>query len=89
MPSTYISLLLLCGFIVIFYYTHKDARHNTRPAQVSPTALGNTPAVKKSLTENGTEVYLTKDQDSGNTRPLNGFSFFRDVIGNIAPVFKY
>jgi hypothetical protein len=93
MPSTYISLLLLCGLIFIFYYTHKDAGHSTKPAQIRPMVKGNGPMVKKSLPAGGAGVYLSKNQNNGNSEEQtglnkNGFSFFRDVITHVAPALR-
>ncbi len=70
MISTYISLLLLCGFMLLYYNTtHLNNRKLIR--KISYPAK--TQAVKQSLSARIS---------------INSFSFFKDVIGNIAPALK-
>ena len=93
MPSTYVSLLLLCGLIFFFYCTHKDARYGIKPVQLRPVVKGNTPVVKKSLPADATDVYLSKNRNDGNTQEQtgakeNGFSFFKNVITHIVPALE-
>jgi hypothetical protein len=54
---------------------------------------GGGPVVKKYLPEEGTDVYLNKNQGDGNTQEQagiseNGFSLFKDVISGVAPALK-
>lgn len=92
MPSTYISLLLLCGFMYVFYFTHHTP-HNTRPAMTRPVVKEIKPVVKRFLPGQPPAVPLDKnynhENDPRQTR-LNktGFSFFEDVICHIAPLLK-
>ncbi|HTI60370.1 hypothetical protein [Mucilaginibacter sp.] len=93
MPSTYISLLLLCGLILLFYYTHKGSASIAKPGQVRPMVKDGGPLVKKYLPEEGTDVYLNKNQGDGDKQEqtgLNesGFSLFKDVISGVAPALK-
>lgn len=100
MPSTYISLFLLCVFVLIFYYTHKDTGNNTKPVQIRPVVKSSQPVVKKSLPADAVDVYLSKNQKNENKNQKNedkqeqaglnenGFSFFKDVITHISPALK-
>ena len=67
MPSTYISLLLLCGLMLLFIYCR-----NNKPAHVHSDMAKTQPA-----------RHLIQDKKNES-----GFSFFRDVISNIAPALK-
>jgi len=93
MPSTYISLLLLCGLVLLFYYTHKGSAGISKPGQVRPMVKSSKPVVKKYLPAEVTDVYLNKNQNDGNTQEQAGisqsrFSFFKDVISGVAPALK-
>jgi hypothetical protein len=67
MPSTYISLLLFCGLMLLFIYCRSN-----KPARVHPDSTTVQPARR-----------LTQNKKSEAV-----FSFFRDVISNIAPALK-
>ena len=92
MPSTYISLLLLCGFMYVFYFT-QHTPHNIKPAINHPMVKEIKPVVKKVLPAQSPAFPLDKsfnhEKDPRQTR-LNetGFSFFRHVICHIAPLLK-
>jgi len=92
MPSTYISLLLLCGFMYVFYCAHHSA-HVKRPPITRPMVKEMRPVVKRFLPAQPPAFYLDKnhnhEKDPQQTR-LNktGFSFFGDVICHIAPLLK-
>jgi hypothetical protein len=92
MPSTYISLLLLCGFMYVFYFAHRHT-HVTSPPMTRPVVTEMRPVVKRILRDKPPVFSLDKnyshEKDTRQTR-LNktGFSFFRDVIGHIAPLLK-
>jgi hypothetical protein len=92
MPSTYISLLLLCGFMYVFYFTHRST-HSARPQMTHPVVKEIRPVVKRILPGQPPMLPLDRnynhEKDTRQTR-LNktGFSFFRDVICHIAPLLK-
>ena len=67
MPSTYISLLLFCGLMLLFLYCHnsKTTAAHSNMVKVQPVR----------------HILQNKKSESG-------FSFFRDVISNIAPALK-
>jgi hypothetical protein len=67
MPSTYISLLLFCGLMLLFIYcrSNKPAGAHSNMAKMQPAR------------------HLIQ-----NKKSESGFSFFRDVISNIAPALK-
>ena len=92
MPSTYISLLLLCGFMYVFYLAH-HSQPTPAPAITHPVVKEIKPVVKRFLPDQLPAVPLDKNYANGkDTRKalLNetGFSFFKDVICHIAPLLK-
>jgi hypothetical protein len=92
MPSTYISLLLLCGFMYVFYFT-QHAPRNTKSPATHPVVKEIRPVVKRFLPAQSPAFSLDKnynnEKDPRQTR-LNetGFSFFRDVICRTAPILE-
>lgn len=93
MPSTYISLLLLCGFMYVFSFTH-HSRQTVPPAIKHPVVKEIRPVVKRFSPDRLPDVPLNKN-NNGHEKELrqarltiNGFSFFRDVICHIAPLLK-
>jgi|ERR1700744_860779 hypothetical protein len=92
MPSTYINLLLLCGFMYVFYLVH-HTRHTSRPAIKHPVVKATKPVVKRFLPGQLPAVPLDKNYDNEkDTRKAllneSGFSFFKDVVCHIAPLLK-
>jgi len=93
MPSTYISLLLLCGLMLVYQHTRKSGRRYSKPALAQPFVKAGRPVVKRFLSDSLATVPLNKNQNDENTSQqtrLTGqsFSFFRDVIPNLAPMLK-
>jgi len=93
MPSTYISLLLLCGFVYVFYFSHHP-RQTVAPAIKHPVVKEMRPVVKRFSPAQHYHVPLNKNNE-GHERDLlqarltiDGFSFFKDVICRIAPILK-
>lgn len=93
MPSTYISLLLLCGFMYVFYFAHR-ARPAIAPAIKHPVVNEMRPVVKRFSPAQPFDVPLNKNNE-GHEKALrqtrlniDGFSFFRDVICRVAPLLK-
>lgn len=93
MLSTYISLLLLCGFMYVFYLTHQRLKQSnplrTRPVvkemktvvkRISPLSPGAVP-----LNENRNK-YEKEFRQARVT--LEGFSFFKDVVCHIVPALQ-
>ena len=89
MPSTYISLFLLCGFVYVVYFTHQ------RPRQLSPkqpVVKEMKPVVKRFSPDRLPDVPLNKNNETHEKElrqarlTIDGFSFFRDVVCHIAPV---
>jgi hypothetical protein len=72
MPSTYISLLLLLLGGLMFVFLHRPCKTRRSPVNVDTNQVRVQPA-KHRLREKVDEC---------------GFSFFRDVISNIAPALK-
>jgi hypothetical protein len=94
MPSTYISLLLLCGLMLVYRYTQKSNHPASKPALAQPFVKAGEPVVKRFLSDSSAYVPLNKNQNDekmSRQTGLNekGFSFFRDVISHITPVLKY
>jgi len=94
MPSTYISLLLFCGLMLFYAYAHHQSRQYTKPALGQPLVKENKPMVKRFWPDRQRAVPLYQD-DNGYEKELHqarltisGFSFFRDIICNIAPTLK-
>lgn len=94
MPSTYVSLLLLCGFTFIYIFTQKHAGQNSNPVLHVPVIKEKRPVVKRFSPVKSAIVSLNKKYDDGNKEEQtpeqeNRFSFLKDVIANIAPAMKY
>ncbi|MBS1532855.1 MAG: hypothetical protein JSU01_21305 [Bacteroidetes bacterium] len=91
MPSTYISLLLLCGFMYVFYVTQQHPRPQS---QKHPVVKELKPVVKTISPARVPYVPLGKNNTQHEKELLqarltiDGFSFFRDVLSRIAPVLK-
>lgn len=90
MPSTYISLLLLCGFMYVFYLAHQRLKHvnppHTRPVvkemkmvvkRISPLSLRAVPLDKN--------CYRYEKEFRQTRMTIEGFSFFKDVLCHIVP----
>ena len=91
MISTYISLLLLCGFMLLFYYT------KTYPDNKG----GKVPAGQRNL-DSGQKIFIKRADSNSFTKKMKdmeiaqqkqqldekGFSFFNDILGDIAPALK-
>lgn len=93
MPSTYISLLLLCGLMLVYRYTQKSIRQDDKAALNRPFVKTAEPVVKRFSPDSVTTVPLNKNQDDENISGQTGliernFSFFRDVLSQLAPVLK-
>ena len=88
MPSTYISLLLLCGFMYVFYFTHQHSKlSNSAPAH--PVVKEIKPVVKSFWPSQQPAVPLDKNNEEHEKDSRQaGFSFFTDVICHIVPVLK-
>ncbi|HWD87055.1 MAG TPA: hypothetical protein VG367_02945 [Mucilaginibacter sp.] len=91
MPSTYISLLLLCGFMYVFSFTRQ---HPGRPAPKHPLVKELRPVVKRISPSQPFLLPLDKN-NNGHEKELrqarltiDGFSFFKDVVCHIAPMLK-
>jgi hypothetical protein len=92
MPSTYISLLLLCGFMYVFYRTHRPVQAAGHPVN-HPVVTEIKPVVKRLLPADPPAFTLDKnfkqDKDMRQTGAgPAGFSFFRNVVCRIAPLLK-
>ncbi|HVS92716.1 MAG TPA: hypothetical protein VHE59_11815 [Mucilaginibacter sp.] len=90
MPSTYISLALLCGGLMFYVYTHRSINKSS-PA--SPAVKEMRPVVKRISPAGLPAVPLDKNQNDGkellqSRLTKSGFSFFGDVLSRIAPVLK-
>ena len=93
MPSTYISLLLLCGLMLIFHVTQKRIHTLQKPGISRPMVKAGRPLVKRFSPDSMIAVPLNKNNSDENvlrqTRLTErSFSFIRDVIGHIVPVLK-
>lgn len=93
MPSTYISLLLLCGLMLIFSATQKRIHAMQKPVISRPIVKGERPVVKRISPDSLVAVPLNKNNSDENvlrqTRlTVESFSFFRDVIEQMVPVLK-
>src|ERR1700744_1192362 len=94
MPSTYISLLLLCCGLMFFIYCNRHYHYyKTDSGIIRPVVKEIPPVVKRSLPSGSPVVPLDKNND--NEKELlqarltkTGFSFFRDVIGHLVPALK-
>jgi hypothetical protein len=91
MPSTYISLLLFCGLMLLYVYAHHQTRHAS-PGPAQPLVKENVPVVKRFSPDGKPAIPLYKNNNRYEKElhqaRLTGFSFFRDVICNIAPLLK-
>ncbi|HEX3384121.1 MAG TPA: hypothetical protein VHS53_02975 [Mucilaginibacter sp.] len=91
MLSTYISLLLLCGFMYVFYFT---SQHPGRPSPKHPMVKELRPVVKRISPAQLPAVPLDKNTKEHEKELLqarltiDGFSFFKDVVCHIAPMLK-
>ncbi|MBS1526941.1 MAG: hypothetical protein JST19_14900 [Bacteroidetes bacterium] len=90
MPSTYISLVLLCGGLAFYIYTHRSI---AKSGPASPAVKEIRPVVKRILPAGLPVVPLNKNYN--NEKELlqarltkTGFSFFRDVICHVVPALK-
>lgn len=81
MPSTYISLLLFSGLLLMFCYNNHRVRVKAKPASARPVVKEMRPVVKEILLPGSSALSLDKDEKKG-------FSFFRDVLGHIVPALK-
>lgn len=93
MPSTYISLLLLCGLMLVYHATQKRIHAVQKPASSRPMVKAERPLVKRFSPDKPVAVPLDKNNSDENvlrqTRLTErSFSLFRNVIGNIVPVLK-
>jgi hypothetical protein len=91
MPSTYISLLLLCGLMLLFYYNKSN--YNTTHATNLRLVKENRPVVKRISPVGPIAVPLNKNRNNGNSRKQdrlkeNSFSFFKDILPDLVPVLK-
>jgi hypothetical protein len=91
MPSTYISLLLFCGLVLLFYYNKStyNVAHIVNRSMVKETR----PVVKRVLPGGSMTVPLNKYRSDGNTQPKNclgknNFSFFKEVLPHLMPALK-
>jgi hypothetical protein len=94
MPSTYVSLLLLCGFAYVYIFTQKQAGQPPNPAPHAPVIKEKRPVVKRFSPAKAAIVYLNKKHVDGKkeeqtAQPETGFSFFKDVMADIAPALRY
>ena len=75
------------------YCSHQSSRHKINPGLVQPVVKEMAPVVKTNWPSALPVVPLNKNQDNEKellqTRLTKaGFSFFRDVIGDIVPALK-
>jgi hypothetical protein len=94
MPSTYVSLLLLCGFTFIYIFTQKHSGSSTYPAPHAPFIKEKRPVVKRFSPAKSAVVSLDKKYGGENKAEQtpeqeNEFLFLKDVIANIAPAMKH
>jgi hypothetical protein len=90
MPSTYISLLLLCCGLMLYIYC---TRYKANPGPAQPIVKEIRPVVKRSLPSEWPVVPLNKNNEHEKELlqarlTKTGFSFFRDVIGHLVPALK-
>ena len=93
MPSTYISLLLLCGLMFVYNATQKHIHTLQKPFINHPMVKAERPVVKKFSRDKPIAVPLDKNNSDENILRQAGliernFSFFRDVLCHIAPALQ-
>lgn len=93
MPSTYISLLLLCGLMFVYSATQKRRHTIQKPVISRPMVKAERPVVKRFSPDKPIAVPLDKNNSDENVLRQTGlieknFSFLRDVICYTAPLLK-
>ena len=89
MISTYISLLLLCGFMLLFYYCNNSRSKSQAPAPVNKTrTIAKRPSLPNSLVVHPFKYHYNGSKQQQTQVSKTGFSFFKDVVTNVLPVLK-